>query len=49
MAVSGMLGVDVPWSNISALAILMSLPVVLVFLLIRRYLVRGLLIGRIDK
>jgi arabinogalactan oligomer/maltooligosaccharide transport system permease protein len=49
MAVSGMLGVSVPWSNISALAILMSLPVVLIFLLLQRYLMRGLLIGRIDE
>jgi arabinogalactan oligomer/maltooligosaccharide transport system permease protein len=49
MAVSGMLGVSVPWSNISALAILMSLPVILIFLLLQRYLMRGLLIGRIDE
>jgi arabinogalactan oligomer/maltooligosaccharide transport system permease protein len=49
MAVSGMLGVSVPWSNLSALAVLMSLPVVLIFLLLQRYLMRGLLIGRIDE
>jgi arabinogalactan oligomer/maltooligosaccharide transport system permease protein len=49
MAISGMLGVDVPWSNISALAILMSLPVVLIFLILQRYLMRGLLLGRIGE
>lgn len=49
MAVSGMLGVSVPWSNLSALAVLMSLPVVLIFLFLQRYLMRGLLIGRIDE
>ena len=49
MAVSGMLGVSVPWSNLSALAVLMSLPVVLIFVLLQRYLMRGLLIGRIDE
>jgi arabinogalactan oligomer/maltooligosaccharide transport system permease protein len=49
MAVSGMLGNSVPWSELSALAILMSLPVVLLFLLLQRYLMRGLLIGRMDE
>ena len=49
MAISGMLGVDVPWSNISALAILMSLPVVVIFLILQRYLMRGLLLGRIGE
>jgi ABC-type glycerol-3-phosphate transport system permease component len=49
MAVSGMLGQSVAWSQLSALAILMSLPVVLIFLVLRRYLMRGLLVGRIDE
>lgn len=49
MAVSGMMGVDVPWSTLSALAVLMSLPVVLIFLVLQRYLMRGLLIGRVDE
>jgi arabinogalactan oligomer/maltooligosaccharide transport system permease protein len=49
MAVSGMLGVDVPWSNISALAILMSLPVVIIFLILQRYLMRGLLLGGVVE
>jgi arabinogalactan oligomer/maltooligosaccharide transport system permease protein len=49
MAVSGMMGNSVPWSQIAALAILMSLPVVLLFLLLQRYLMRGLLTGRVDE
>jgi arabinogalactan oligomer/maltooligosaccharide transport system permease protein len=51
MAVSGLLGQggSYPWSKISALAIMMSLPVVLLFILLRRYLLRGLLIGGIDS
>jgi arabinogalactan oligomer/maltooligosaccharide transport system permease protein len=49
MAVSGMMGVSVPWSTLSALAVLMSLPVVLIFLLLQRYLMRGILIGRVDE
>lgn len=48
MAVSGMLGGTVPWSHLAALAILMSLPVVLIFFVLRRYLMRGLLIGQIE-
>jgi arabinogalactan oligomer/maltooligosaccharide transport system permease protein len=49
MAVSGMLGHGVPWSQLAALAIFMSLPVVLIFLLLQRYLMRGLLLGRVDE
>jgi ABC-type glycerol-3-phosphate transport system permease component len=49
MAVSGMSGQSVAWSRLAALAMLMSLPVVLIFLILRRYLMRGLLIGRIDE
>jgi ABC-type glycerol-3-phosphate transport system permease component len=49
MAVSGMSGQSVAWSQLAALAMLMSLPVVLIFLILRRYLMRGLLIGRIDE
>jgi len=49
MAVSGLIGVDVPWSTLSALAVLMSLPVVLIFLLLQRYLMRGLLLGFVDE
>jgi arabinogalactan oligomer/maltooligosaccharide transport system permease protein len=46
MAVSGMRGA--PWSHTAALAILMSLPVVAIFLLLHRYLVRGLLLGVVE-
>lgn len=49
MAVSGMMGQGVAWSQLAALAILMSLPVVLFFLVLQRYLMRGLLLGRIDE
>ena len=49
MAVSGMMGVSVPWSNLSALAVLMSLPVVFIFIVLQRYLMRGLLLGRVDE
>jgi len=49
MAISGMMGISLPWSNLSALAVLMSLPVVLIFLVLQRYLMRGLLIGRVDE
>ena len=49
MAVSGMMSISIPWSNISALAVLMSLPVVLIFIVLQRYLMRGLLIGRVDE
>jgi arabinogalactan oligomer/maltooligosaccharide transport system permease protein len=49
MAVSGMMGISEPWSNLSALAMLMSLPVVLIFVVLQRYLMRGLLIGRVDE
>ncbi|TEU09805.1 MAG: carbohydrate ABC transporter permease [Anaerolineales bacterium] len=48
MAVSGMLGHGQAWSSLAALALLMSLPVVLAFLLLRRYLMRGLLMGTIE-
>ena len=49
MAVSGMMSNNPNWNQLSALAILMSLPVVLIFLLLRRYLMRGLLIGRLEE
>jgi ABC-type glycerol-3-phosphate transport system permease component len=47
-AVSGMLGHGVPWSHLAALAILMSLPGVLLFVLLRHYLMRGLLLGAVE-
>lgn len=50
MAVSGLMRQgSYAWSKISALAIMMSLPVVLLFLFLRRYLLRGLLIGHIES
>lgn len=48
MAVSGMRQASGVWSNLSALAILMSVPVVLIFLALHRYLLRGLLIGVVE-
>jgi arabinogalactan oligomer/maltooligosaccharide transport system permease protein len=48
MAVSGMLGNAVAWNQLFALAMLMSLPVVLLFLVLQRYLMRGLLLGQIE-
>jgi hypothetical protein len=50
MAVSGLMRQgSYAWSKISALAIMMSLPVVLFFVFLRRYLLPGLLIGGIDS
>jgi ABC-type glycerol-3-phosphate transport system permease component len=37
------------WSFLSALAILMSAPVVVIFLFLYRYLVRGLLVGAVEE
>ena len=45
MAVSGMAGQTGAWSKEAALALLMSLPVMVLFLVLQRYLLRGLLIG----
>lgn len=39
----------VSWSYLSALAILMSVPVVVIFLFLQRYLMRGLLIGAVAE
>ena len=50
MAVSGLMRQgSYAWSKISALAIMMSLPVVILFIFLRRYLLRGLLIGGMDS
>jgi ABC-type glycerol-3-phosphate transport system permease component len=48
MAVSGMLGHGQAWSSLAALSLLMSLPVVLAFLVLQRYLMRWLLMGTIE-
>jgi arabinogalactan oligomer/maltooligosaccharide transport system permease protein len=49
MAVSGMMGQNIAWNQLAALALLMSLPVVLIFLVLRRYLMHGLLMGRMEE
>jgi len=51
MAISGMIrsGGSVSWPHLSALAIFMSLPVVVVFLFLQRYLLRGLLFGAVEE
>jgi ABC-type glycerol-3-phosphate transport system permease component len=48
MAVSALMQQSLPWSHLSAMAILMSLPVVMVFLILRHYLMRGLFFGQMD-
>ncbi len=50
MAVSGLLGQGgaYPWSKISALALMMSMPVVILFIFLRRLLLRGVLLGELD-
>ncbi|MEW5870154.1 MAG: carbohydrate ABC transporter permease [Chloroflexota bacterium] len=49
MAISGALGSAlVSWSNLSALAIMMSAPVVLIFLVLQRYLLDCLLFGAVS-
>lgn len=49
MAVSGLLGTSRAWSNMAALSVLMSIPVVVLFILLRKYLISGLLIGAIEE
>jgi ABC-type glycerol-3-phosphate transport system permease component len=49
MAVSGMSGQTGAWSKQAALALIMSVPVVIIFLVLNRYLVRGLLIGGVEE
>ena len=49
MAISGMVrGGAESWSNLAALAILMSLPVVAIFLVLQKYLVDRLLVGPVE-
>lgn len=48
MAVSGLMGESaVEWSKLSAISLMMSAPVVVIFLFVNRYLLRGLLAGTI--
>lgn len=50
MAVSGKLQSGYfSWSSLAALSILMALPVVVLFLTLQRYLLRGLLIGNLKE
>ncbi|MFN2145185.1 MAG: carbohydrate ABC transporter permease [Anaerolineales bacterium] len=49
MAVSGLMGTTRAWSNMAALSVLMSIPVVILFIVLRRYLISGLLIGAIEE
>ena len=50
MAISGMLSSTLlSWSRLAALSILMSLPVVIVFLLLRRSFFQGALLGTIQE
>lgn len=49
MAVSGMMRrAAVEWSSLSALALMMSIPVVVIFMFLYRYLVRGLLASAVE-
>jgi ABC-type glycerol-3-phosphate transport system permease component len=49
MAVSGLMGTGRAWSNMAALAVLMSIPIVILFIGLRRYLISGLLIGAVEE
>jgi ABC-type glycerol-3-phosphate transport system permease component len=50
MALSGMVNYSgAIWGSLSALVILMGLPVVLIFLFLHRYLVKGLLMGIVES
>ena len=50
MAVSGMLRSGYfSWSRLAALSILMALPVVVLFVVLQRYLLRGLLIRGVEE
>lgn len=50
MAISGMLSrSSTAWSEVSAMALLMTLPIVALFLLLNRYLVRGMMLSMGDR
>ncbi|TAK12275.1 MAG: carbohydrate ABC transporter permease [Anaerolineae bacterium] len=49
MGISGLMDLGRPWSATAALALLMSLPVVILFLLLRRWLLTGLSLGTIQE
>jgi ABC-type glycerol-3-phosphate transport system permease component len=49
MAISGMMNSGKPWNNAAALAVMMSIPIVILFMGLRRYLISGLLIGTVEE
>jgi arabinogalactan oligomer / maltooligosaccharide transport system permease protein len=50
MAISGMVGTtNASWNSLAALAIMMSVPVILIFYLLQRYLLDRLLVGNIGE
>jgi arabinogalactan oligomer/maltooligosaccharide transport system permease protein len=50
MAIWGLLTTgNFPWSRLAALSVLMSAPVVVVFLVLQRYLLKGLLVGAVEE
>jgi arabinogalactan oligomer/maltooligosaccharide transport system permease protein len=50
MAISGMVGqFGASWNHLAALALLMSVPVVLIFLLLQQYMLSGLWVGAVEE
>jgi arabinogalactan oligomer/maltooligosaccharide transport system permease protein len=52
MAISGMqhqLSYAGSWSNLAAAAIMMSIPVIIVFSVLQKYILRGSLFGAVDE
>lgn len=49
MALRSMVGqFSTPWSDFSAMSILMSVPIIILFFLLQRYLVSGLTVGGVK-
>jgi arabinogalactan oligomer/maltooligosaccharide transport system permease protein len=49
MALRSMVGqFSTPWSDFSAMSILMSVPIILLFFMLQRYLVSGLTVGGVK-
>jgi arabinogalactan oligomer/maltooligosaccharide transport system permease protein len=52
MAISALISgdnINASWSSLAALAVMMSVPVILLFLAVQRYLTASLLTGRVDE
>jgi ABC-type glycerol-3-phosphate transport system permease component len=49
MAISGMMNSGRAWNNAAALSVMMSIPIVILFIGLRRYLISGLLIGAVEE